>query len=100
MEEDKMPNIEIHGAKDAPIGAEKLRDEIFQRTQNLPFAKEIWVTVIQNNCKDRYGEEQSFLRIVAKDDKIPPLVAALRFLSMNIEIIKLSKFIPRETLIK
>ena len=99
--EDGMPNIEIHGLPKQE--AEDLREKIFGLLQGTPYVNEMVVTIYQTVVKDKNGDDQPFIRLVnsplhlTQGEKMErEILERLETLDIDIEHLKLEKFIPKK----
>lgn len=94
-----MPNVEIHGLKDYEGLQTSTRKKIFEVTQRLPFANEIVVTIVSDECRNRRLAAQPFLRVICDESEMQELIEHLKILNMDTEILLVKDFIPGKSLV-
>ena len=92
-----MPNIEVHGCG---VDADSVRNAIFRNLNGRPYIKDVVVTIFPSDVRDHEGTTQPYLRIcnTAKDQSKQnvEILAALVPLHMDMEVLTLAKFIPKQ----
>jgi hypothetical protein len=89
-----MPNIEIHGLKHYERLAADIQKQIFEVTKELPFAKDIVVTIVWDDCRDRDQAARPFLRIIdTPGGRLLKLVLHLQTkLDVDMEVLEIQNF--------
>jgi len=92
-----MPNIEIHGQFRNLNTPAVLERNIFNLFSDRPYAKEMVVTFCNDHVHDMHGNEQPFLRLANScQEHTEEILERLETLDIDIEHLRLEKFIPRK----
>ena len=94
-----MPNIEIHGS--SPKVSEMLKEHIFKKLfADKPYVEEMVVTIVPSKGTDVKGFQQPFFRLLSSDSKETKEILGIleRMIpGIDIEYVKIEKFIPKKT---
>ncbi len=88
-----MPNIELHGYGSK---AHAMRLKVRKAFASYPDVDEIITSVCNTDPRDRKGKLMPYLRVVGSRDDMPNLEIRLAQLKQDIEVIYLSKWIPKD----
>jgi hypothetical protein len=93
-----MPNIEIHGLNNEE--GENLRQKIVKLFKTKSWEDEYVVTLIPSSVTDKNSTRQPFIRLVTTPSlDNDAIVAELEKLEIDIELLELKKFIPKQSVV-
>lgn len=89
-----MPNIEVHGFSETE--AKSVRERVFKLFEGKPYVREMVVAIYLTVVEDFAGCPQPFLRVcTTEQDYVKEILALLPSLGIDIEHMRLVKFIPK-----